>query len=56
MRLDYRISCLLSLFKNEFDEKEKSLIDNKNFDFEKIANKSELIFENKYNFSPRYFI
>lgn len=50
MRLDYRISCLLSIFKQEFDENEKSggitnvNLDQKNIDLELIGRQAEGIF------------
>ncbi|XP_031335634.1 inositol 1,4,5-trisphosphate receptor isoform X3 [Photinus pyralis] len=49
VRLDYRISCLLSIFKQEFDEAEKHTIDplthrHKNIDFDMIGSQAEGIF------------
>ncbi|CAH1103547.1 unnamed protein product [Psylliodes chrysocephalus] len=50
VRLDYRISCLLSIFKQEFDENEKSggttnvNLDQKNIDLELIGRQAEGIF------------
>lgn len=49
MRLDYRISCLLSIFKQEFDESEKQSGGNvnlgqKNIDLELIGSQAEGIF------------
>lgn len=49
VRLDYRISCLLSIFKREFDETEKSPDENfvlgqKNIDLEVIGSQAEGIF------------
>ncbi|XP_050529247.1 inositol 1,4,5-trisphosphate receptor [Daktulosphaira vitifoliae] len=50
VRLDYRISCLLSIFKREFNEIEKStsydtvLIDHKSVDLEYIGMQAEGIF------------
>ncbi|XP_017780207.1 PREDICTED: inositol 1,4,5-trisphosphate receptor isoform X5 [Nicrophorus vespilloides] len=48
VRLDYRISCLLSIFKQEFDESEKNTADlamgNKNIDLELIGSQAEGIF------------
>ncbi|CAH1989188.1 unnamed protein product [Acanthoscelides obtectus] len=51
VRLDYRISCLLSIFKQEFDESEKLNNGNlnlgqKNIDLESIASRAEAIFGN----------
>jgi len=55
MRLDYRISCLLSIFRREFDESDRStagnetpkLISSKRIDLETISSKAESIFGNK---------
>ncbi|XP_057662052.1 inositol 1,4,5-trisphosphate receptor isoform X3 [Diorhabda carinulata] len=52
VRLDYRISCLLSIFKQEFDENEKNTssgggdvnLGQKNIDLERIASQAEGIF------------
>lgn len=51
VRLDYRISCLLSIFKQEFDESEKSNsstdslnLGQKNIDLELIGSQAEGIF------------
>lgn len=49
VRLDYRISCLLSIFKQEFDEAEKNTgdplaIGQKNIDLEMIGSQAEGIF------------
>lgn len=49
MRLDYRISCLLSIFKREFDETEHLNADSvnmrqKNIDLEAISSQAEGIF------------
>lgn len=49
MRLDYRISCLLSIFKREFDESEQASSDSvslrqKNIDLESISSQAEGIF------------
>ncbi|KAG5862348.1 hypothetical protein JTB14_024863 [Gonioctena quinquepunctata] len=49
VRLDYRISCLLSIFKQEFDESEKSSsvdvnLGQKNIDLELIGSQAEGIF------------
>lgn len=48
VRLDYRISCLLSIFKQEFDENEKSggdvNIGQKGIDLETIGTRAEGIF------------
>lgn len=49
VRLDYRISCLLSIFKQEFDEAEKNtggslILGNKNIDLEMIGSQAEGIF------------
>ncbi|XP_072402535.1 inositol 1,4,5-trisphosphate receptor isoform X3 [Diabrotica undecimpunctata] len=51
VRLDYRISCLLSIFKQEFDENEKNSsvggdvnLGQKNIDLERIASQAEGIF------------
>lgn len=49
VRLDYRISCLLSIFKQEFDESEKNtgdplVIGQKNIDLEWIGSQAEGIF------------
>ncbi|XP_043281017.1 inositol 1,4,5-trisphosphate receptor isoform X5 [Venturia canescens] len=48
VRLDYRISCLLSIFKQEFDENEKSSGDvnlgHKGIDLESIGTQAEGIF------------
>ncbi|XP_015117439.1 inositol 1,4,5-trisphosphate receptor isoform X3 [Diachasma alloeum] len=48
VRLDYRISCLLSIFKQEFDENEKSSGDvnlgQKGIDLESIGHQAEGIF------------
>lgn len=49
VRLDYRISCLLSIFKREFDESEKQNGGNvnlgqKNIDLELIGTQAEGIF------------
>lgn len=49
VRLDYRISCLLSIFKQEFDESEKNASDplslgQKNIDLENIGSQAEGIF------------
>ncbi|XP_018320612.1 inositol 1,4,5-trisphosphate receptor isoform X2 [Agrilus planipennis] len=49
VRLDYRISCLLSIFKQEFDEAEKNnedslALSHKNIDLEIIASQAEGIF------------
>ena len=48
VRLDYRISCLLSIFKQEFDESEKSAGDvnlgQKGIDLESIGTQAEGIF------------
>ena len=53
MRLDYRISCLLSIFKREFDESERSSpsesihIGQKPIDLESIGMQAEGIFGNR---------
>lgn len=53
VRLDYRISCLLSIFKQEFDESEAVATDSsvaskqKNFDLEGIGSQAEGIFDYK---------
>ncbi|XP_065165604.1 inositol 1,4,5-trisphosphate receptor isoform X4 [Atheta coriaria] len=49
VRLDYRISCLLSIFKQEFDESERngsdlSALGQKNIDLELIGSQAEGIF------------
>lgn len=49
VRLDYRISCLLSIFKQEFDESEKNStgdvnLGQKNIDLETIGSQAEGIF------------
>ncbi|XP_034937156.1 inositol 1,4,5-trisphosphate receptor isoform X4 [Chelonus insularis] len=48
VRLDYRISCLLSIFKKEFDENEKSSgdmnLEQKGIDLEAIGQQAEGIF------------
>lgn len=48
VRLDYRISCLLSIFKQEFDETEKSSRDvnlkQRGIDLESIGTQAEGIF------------
>lgn len=48
MRLDYRISCLLSIFKREFDETEASVdsvhLRQRNIDLESISSQAEGIF------------
>ena len=49
VRLDYRISCLLSIFKQEFDESEKNSaetcnIGQKNIDLDWIGSQAEGIF------------
>ncbi|CAH0562339.1 unnamed protein product [Brassicogethes aeneus] len=49
VRLDYRISCLLSIFKQEFDESEKNssgdvTLGQKNIDLELIGSQAEGIF------------
>lgn len=48
MRLDYRISCLLSIFKQEFDESERNhenvALGQKNIDLELIGSQAEGIF------------
>jgi inositol 1,4,5-triphosphate receptor type 1 len=49
VRLDYRISCLLSIFKREFDETERSSgdtvsIGQKDIDLESIGTQAEGIF------------
>ena len=52
MRLDYRISCLLSIFRREFDESDRSgnetprLANDKRIDLETISSKAERIFGN----------
>ncbi|XP_065219577.1 inositol 1,4,5-trisphosphate receptor [Planococcus citri] len=50
VRLDYRISCLLSIFKREFDESERTAGDtvpmHKNIDLELIGMQAEGIFGN----------
>jgi inositol 1,4,5-triphosphate receptor type 1 len=52
MRLDYRISCLLSIFRREFDESDRSgnetprLTNDKRIDLETISSKAERIFGN----------
>ncbi|KAK0174228.1 hypothetical protein PV328_007337 [Microctonus aethiopoides] len=50
VRLDYRISCLLSIFKREFDENEKSAGDlnlgSKGIDLDSIGTQAEGIFGN----------
>ena len=52
MRLDYRISCLLSIFRREFDESDRSgnetpkLANDKRIDLETISSKAESIFGN----------
>lgn len=50
VRLDYRISCLLSIFKREFDESESIsnetiAMRQKNFDLESIGSQAEGIFD-----------
>lgn len=52
VRLDYRISCLLSIFKQMFDESEATNSENvntkqKNFDLEGIGSQAEGIFDYK---------
>ena len=52
VRLDYRISCLLSIFKREFDESESIsneaiAMRQKNFDLESIGSQAEGIFDYK---------
>lgn len=49
VRLDYRISCLLSIFKQEFDETEKATagdvnVGQKTIDLESIGTQAEGIF------------
>lgn len=52
VRLDYRISCLLSIFKREFDESESISTETvamrqKNIDLESIGSQAEGIFDYK---------
>jgi inositol 1,4,5-triphosphate receptor type 1 len=52
VRLDYRISCLLSIFKREFDESESISSETvamrqKNIDLESIGSQAEGIFDYK---------
>ena len=52
VRLDYRISCLLSIFKREFDESESISAETvamrqKNIDLESIGSQAEGIFDYK---------
>ena len=53
VRLDYRISCLLSIFKREFDETERSsdtvTIGQKDIDLESIGTQAEGIFGSRYH-------
>jgi inositol 1,4,5-triphosphate receptor type 1 len=44
VRLDYRISCLLSIFRREFDENENKSMDQKGIDLDSIGSQAEGIF------------
>lgn len=59
VRLDYRISCLLSIFKQEFDETEKAAGDvslgSKGIDLELIGTQAEGIFGSRYKQNNFFF-